>query len=414
MRPFRARNPNRAAIARELPILVAGRSGHLEASSDVWDDRVRRAEAQIARRRVVQRRAAADGLHAGSVLEDRYRQRRVELELLRDAVREQEGARDLVVDRRTIYGSRAARNAQDDGARLIAPDQSEADISPRDHLGAADRDQPARPGVGPKRLRIHAAARLGRITVSCKRRLGHAQQQNDRPRSADHGADPIIFPVSDIERLFTDRGGFYHVFFIDVLRYGAGLRAMLRRGGWLKNGAKVLDAGCGTGVLTRGLVDIAREQGLHGITHHAFDLTQAMLDRFDRWAKANAAHVEMRRANVLRLADLAPDWRNYDLIVTSAMLEYLDPAELPGALRSLSDLLAPNGTLVVGLTRKNLLMRWLIGAWWKGNLYTRAEAERAFEDAGLDAHFVHFPSVYRYLDLWGHVVHAEKRGTAKR
>ena len=214
---------------------------------------------------------------------------------------------------------------------------------------------------------------------------------------------------SAVERLYTEHARFYHRFFIDLLRYGAGLEALLAARGYLRSGMKVLDAGCGTGILTRKLHAIARRSGLEGITYHAFDLTPAMMDLFRRWmAEHGVTDVELRRADVLRTEDLPADWKDHDLVVSSAMLEYLPKDELARALRNLRGLLAPNGTLVVCISRRNVLMKWLIEVWWEANLYERAELERIFADAGLTVRFGRFPFPYDHLNLWGHVVEARR------
>jgi 2-polyprenyl-3-methyl-5-hydroxy-6-metoxy-1,4-benzoquinol methylase len=212
-----------------------------------------------------------------------------------------------------------------------------------------------------------------------------------------------------VERLYADKAAFYHRFFIDFMRYGAGLRALLARGGYLHPGMRVLDAGCGTGILSRNLHGIAAESGMEGITFHAFDLTPAMMSIFERWMAENGVKdIQLRRANVLRLEELPEDWKDYDLIVSSAMLEYLPKPSLSGALRNLAGLLAPGGKLLVCISRRNPLMKWLIEAWWKSNLYGREEIADRFEEAGLRIRFGRFPPPYRYLGLWGHVIEASR------
>ena len=221
--------------------------------------------------------------------------------------------------------------------------------------------------------------------------------------------DGTLREPSAVERLFTEKAGFYHRFFIDFLRYGAGLEALFSQNRYLRFGVKVLDAGCGTGILTRNLHAIARRSNMHGVIFHGFDLTPAMLDLFTRWmAEHGVENIELRRANVLHAEELPASWRDYDLIVSSAMLEYLPKGELVGALRNLNRLLARDGILVVCISRQNLLMRWLIGVWWKANLYERAELEQIFDDAGFTVRFRHFPFPYSHVNLWGHVIEARK------
>ncbi|MFN8545632.1 MAG: class I SAM-dependent methyltransferase [Candidatus Binatia bacterium] len=212
-----------------------------------------------------------------------------------------------------------------------------------------------------------------------------------------------------VQRLYTEKAAFYHRFFVDLLGYGRGLEVLLARSGYLRPGLRVLDAGCGTGILTRNLHDLARAAGIAPVTFHGFDLTPAMLAIFERWiAEHGATDIALRQADVLRLDDLPSDWRDFDLIVSSAMLEYLPRDRLVDALRGLGGRLRRDGVLFVCITRRNVLMKWLIEWWWEANMYERAELEQTFTAAGLVAKFGRFPFPYRHLDLWGHVIEARR------
>lgn len=220
----------------------------------------------------------------------------------------------------------------------------------------------------------------------------------------------VLDEPAAVERFFTANARSYHSF-IRAFRYGAGLRTFLARNNYVRFGMKVLDAGCGTGALTRAMHQIAKRNGIQGLTFHVFDLTPAMIALPQEWLQKHAVtDVEIRQANVLQLETLPPTWRDYDLIVSSAMLEYLPKGELAGALRNLSGLLAADGVLVVFISRQNVLMHGLIRIWWKGNLYTRRELERSFADAGLRVRFRRFPLLYGFLNLWGYILEARRSG----
>ncbi len=214
----------------------------------------------------------------------------------------------------------------------------------------------------------------------------------------------------DARRLYTERPDAYARFIRFVL-YPQGLRAYFHASPLLRRpGLRVLEAGCGTGALTFAVHDAATRRGAPLAALDAFDLTPAMLDRLrsarDRRRLANVALVE---ADVLALDALPPSWRDYDLVVTASMLEYVPRDRFAEALTGLRARLRPGGTLVLFVTRRNPLTRVLIGRWWESNLYTRAELADAFAHAGfIQIRFGRFPLVARYLATWGHVVEATR------
>jgi ubiquinone/menaquinone biosynthesis C-methylase UbiE len=171
--------------------------------------------------------------------------------------------------------------------------------------------------------------------------------------------------------------------FVNFLGWGKELEAFFRKSNYLKPNTKILDAGCGTGIVTRDLNKLAIEKNLEGITFHAFDLTQGMLDIFQAWVTtAGATNIESVQADVLEIETLPPTWKEYDLVVTSTMLEYLPKDKVEQALRNLSYLLKDGGTLLVLITKRNLLTRLIAGKWWKTNTYKKNEIQKLLQDAG--------------------------------
>jgi SAM-dependent methyltransferase len=212
----------------------------------------------------------------------------------------------------------------------------------------------------------------------------------------------------EVRDFYTANASLYHRLYIDILRYGRGVNAFLRQSGTLQPNLRILDAGCGTGNVTRQVLDLAERRGITGLSIHGFDLTPAMLDRFRRWLhREEVEAVDLREANVLESHHLPESWVGYDRILSSAMLEYLPKNRLAEALANLRRRLAGDGTLTIFITRRNLLMKGLIEWWWKANLYTRDELREIYREAGFDSiTFRRFPWPFWYLNLWGLIVEA--------
>ena len=220
---------------------------------------------------------------------------------------------------------------------------------------------------------------------------------------------PDESPSQRTSRLFSRRADSY-ARFIRFVRYAPGIRSYFLRSPLLRPQLRILDAGCGAGALTLALWDALVQRGLPPLALNGFDLTPAMLERFDARLRARAiSGVETRQANVLNLDQLPASWKGYDLVVSASMLEYVPPDRLADALAGLRGLLAPDGRFVLFITRRNWLTRPLIGRWWQGNLYDEAELSERFRQAGFESFgFGSFPIAARHLSLWGHIVEASR------
>ena len=174
----------------------------------------------------------------------------------------------------------------------------------------------------------------------------------------------------------------------------------------LKPGAKVLDAGCGAGAVTFALLGAFARQQISPARVDAFDLTPAMLARFQaKLHRDGVTGVRLHQADLFALSELPEDWRDYDLIVTSAMLEYVPKDRLAEGLRSLASRLSSGGQLLLFISRRSWFNRWAMERWWRANCYDRAEIRSALAAAGFrNIVFRHFPTPFRFLDSWGFAI----------
>lgn len=213
--------------------------------------------------------------------------------------------------------------------------------------------------------------------------------------------------AADPAQLYTKRAASYEKF-VSSVRYPQALQDYFRHSRLLKENQRILDAGCGTGLLSLSLYRALQAREIRGVTLKGFDLTPAMLSRFgDNLRKAKIDDIELCRANVLELGTLPADWIKFDVIVSASMMEYVPRDQFAQALAGLRGRLEEGGKLLLFITRRNLLMRPLIGQWWKANLYTKEELREQFNQAGFTKiQFRHFGGWYSYFNIWGHIVEA--------
>jgi SAM-dependent methyltransferase len=212
----------------------------------------------------------------------------------------------------------------------------------------------------------------------------------------------------DVQDLYTRRAQQY-VSFVSSFRHQPGIEALLDHYGLLRDGLSVLDAGCGTGMATFALLDAVKRRGLSVRRIDAFDLTPAMLDRFEsELARRRETRIAVCRADVLALDSLPSSWTGYELIVSVSMLEYVPRERLTDALRALRARLAPGGRLLAVITRKNPLTRWLIEAWWHARRYSSPELTASLRAAGFgEIHYYPYPFRFFWLNFSNHVVVAK-------
>jgi len=214
---------------------------------------------------------------------------------------------------------------------------------------------------------------------------------------------------SAIQSLYTNRINAYQ-WFIAAFQSGKAFQQLLRRSFLLRDGIRVLDAGCGSGMATLAVLQAMRERNLEVARLQGFDLTPAMLERFERKLQEMRIHdVQLRQADVLDFDQLPLSWADYDLIVSTSMLEYLPKADLPRALAGLRARLAPNGHILMMITRKTPETKVFVEWAWHAERYSKGELLRALDEAGLrEPQFCRFPWRYFWLNRANYVVQAGK------
>src|SRR5262250_322284 len=218
-----------------------------------------------------------------------------------------------------------------------------------------------------------------------------------------------------VEKLYTEKLSTYRRF-ISFFRSRDALCTLLDDSGLVRPNLRILDAGAGFGTATFALLAALRSRNVYPDVVDAFDLTPAMLAQFRGALNSrNITQVRLKQANVLELDQQLPSsWSNYDLIISASMLEYVARPDLSNPLSVLRARLAPQGTLLVIITRKNWITKVLIEWWWQAARYSRRELREAFAAAGFrDLVFSRFPFRYFWQNFSNHVVVAKRGDTGQ-
>ena len=130
---------------------------------------------------------------------------------------------------------------------------------------------------------------------------------------------------------------------------------------WLPIGGAVLDAGCGSGVLS--LVAAQRAGSVV-----AFDGSEEMI-RIARGKAlpANSGTVTFEVASLSEISNFGAG--SFDLVMSSSVLEYVD--DLEDALQSHAAMLKKGGTLLVSMPNGESVYRWFEGRIYKVTKYPR-------------------------------------------
>lgn len=213
---------------------------------------------------------------------------------------------------------------------------------------------------------------------------------------------------SAVRDLYTRRLGVYAAF-VGFFRSQHGVRAMLKRANVIQPDMAVLDAGCGFGLASLALLEAMESSNLTCARMQAFDLTPAMLSRFREHLTSHPEfQVETRECDVMAMQALPASWNNYDLVISTSMLEYLPRHDLAHALANLRARIVSGGHIFVMMTRKTIEAKLLIEMGWQAQRYSRSELRAAFAQAGfVNQQFIPFPMRYAWMARANHVVVAQ-------
>ena len=212
-----------------------------------------------------------------------------------------------------------------------------------------------------------------------------------------------------VKTLYGKRAALYDYVFIDFFRYGASLESFFLANDLIQSGDKVLDAGCGSGALTLAIDRANRKKGIVKVDFYGFDLTPQMLKLFQRKIDQNSLkNIETLEGNVLKPDLLPNEWKSFDWVVSSAMLEHLSKGKIELALSNLKGKIKADGKIIIFITKKSVLMNWLIKKWWKANMYEEDELVSIFQKVGFrDIQFRKFSRKHFYINSWGYIIIAK-------
>lgn len=189
--------------------------------------------------------------------------------------------------------------------------------------------------------------------------------------------------------------------FVNFFFYPFGIRDFIFKKIILESGAKVLDAGCGFGVLSKAVHDKVRREALTGVEQHAFDISPDMLSAFREMGLDDIA------VRQLDVRDLSYEDDYFDFVVTSAMLEYVP--DIDKGLASLKRCLKPGGKIYVFMSQKSRVNKFLFRSFGNPKYYSPKELTDIFTSLGFqNIQRRKFPPTSFWLNLWGFIIEASK------
>ncbi len=209
----------------------------------------------------------------------------------------------------------------------------------------------------------------------------------------------IVNDETEIHEVYDEDGCVRYESFVNFFFYPYGIRDFVFKRMRIEDNDRVLDAGCGFGVLSRAVHHSVERRALSGVEQSAFDISPDMLSAF---RKMRLDGIDLRQSDVI---DLPYSDASFDLIVTSAMLEHVP--EIEGALASLKRCLKPGGKMYVFMSRKTRVNDFLFRPFGDPKCYSLEELTDILASAGFkNTRRRRFPLSSFWLNIWGYVVEA--------
>lgn len=205
--------------------------------------------------------------------------------------------------------------------------------------------------------------------------------------------------------MYDEAGCARYESFVNFFFYPYGIKDFVFRRISIKEGDKVLDAGCGFGVLSRAVHGKIERRALSGVEQHAFDISPDMLSAFRQMERETGLDgIDLRQLDVM---DLPYEDASFDLILTSAMLEHVP--EIEGALASLKRCLKSDGRMFIFMSRKSRVNDLLFRPFGGPKCYSPKELSDILASVGFKSiRTRRFPPTSFWLNAWGYVIEASK------
>lgn len=206
----------------------------------------------------------------------------------------------------------------------------------------------------------------------------------------------------DILRLYTAHHHAYTTM-IKLVGHEAMLTKYFQRVAFPDN-VRILDVGCGSGALTKAVCTVLDQQKIQAECIQGFDFSAPAVHAYATFAAQHPEHHIVVTQCDVRMIDsgLSLQWKNYDYILSSGMLEYLDKRELVNALKTLVHRLRSNGKIIIFISRSTWLNKIFLEKIWKANAFTKTELRNIFQSAQLTIQQL------QPFRTWGYVIVAEK------